>query len=446
MKDPAVRKKRILIYAHYYYPDVASTGQILQELAEGMLSSFHVTVICVVPSYGGSVANEYKTKKYHFEHINGVDVIRVLVPDFNKSQKLSRVKNILAYFLRARKATKLIQEEVDYVYSISQPPILGGMLGIYGKKKKRAKFIYNIQDFNPEQIIATGFSKSTLLLKCMMWFDKRSCRAADKVIVVGRDMIDTLKKRFIDEQKPVYAFINNWIDEKEIYPLEVTEPHVAAFRRRYNLENKFVFMYSGNLGLYYDLENILRVLREFPSGTQTPDGRDVVFAFIGTGSIKDKMVKYKEENQMDNVIFIPYQDKADLNYSLNAADIHLCVSARGIKGVSVPSKLYGEMATAKPVLGVMESGAEGRLILEETKCGMVCEPGEYTQIESNIQWFIEHAGATQLFEMGIRGRKYLLKKLTKDASIKEYIKEIQAINENATVSNTQERTDVQLSG
>ena len=30
-------KKNLLIYAHYYIPDTASTGQILRELAEGML-------------------------------------------------------------------------------------------------------------------------------------------------------------------------------------------------------------------------------------------------------------------------------------------------------------------------------------------------------------------------------------------------------------------------
>lgn len=28
-------KKNLLIYAHYYIPDTASTGQILRELAEG---------------------------------------------------------------------------------------------------------------------------------------------------------------------------------------------------------------------------------------------------------------------------------------------------------------------------------------------------------------------------------------------------------------------------
>ena len=40
-------KKKLLIYAHYYIPDTASTGQLLCELAEGMLKQFDITVICV---------------------------------------------------------------------------------------------------------------------------------------------------------------------------------------------------------------------------------------------------------------------------------------------------------------------------------------------------------------------------------------------------------------
>ena len=48
-------KKNLLIYAHYYIPDTASTGQILRELAEGMLDKFNITIICVVPSYLGTI-------------------------------------------------------------------------------------------------------------------------------------------------------------------------------------------------------------------------------------------------------------------------------------------------------------------------------------------------------------------------------------------------------
>ena len=64
-------KKNLLIYAHYYIPDTASTGQILRELAEGMLDKFNITVICVVPSYLGTIEDKYKTQKYYEEEING---------------------------------------------------------------------------------------------------------------------------------------------------------------------------------------------------------------------------------------------------------------------------------------------------------------------------------------------------------------------------------------
>ncbi|MDV5105559.1 hypothetical protein R2R32_02660 [Clostridium perfringens] len=53
-----------MIYAHYYYPDVASTGQILAELSEGMLDAFDITVICVVPSYSGKIKEKYKKIEY----------------------------------------------------------------------------------------------------------------------------------------------------------------------------------------------------------------------------------------------------------------------------------------------------------------------------------------------------------------------------------------------
>lgn len=92
-------KKNLLIYAHYYIPDTASTGQILRELAEGMLDKFDITVICVVPSYLGTIEDKYKTQKYYEEEINGVKVLRIRVPEFSKTNKKSRVKNIVSYFL-----------------------------------------------------------------------------------------------------------------------------------------------------------------------------------------------------------------------------------------------------------------------------------------------------------------------------------------------------------
>ena len=414
-------KKNLLIYAHYYIPDVASTGQIVAELAEGMLDKFNITIICVVPSYTGQIEEKYKKQKFYKENINGVNILRVRVPEFTKSSKKSRIKNIVAYFFRAISATFKVGKQ-DYVFSISQPPILGGLLGVIGKRIKHAKFIYNIQDFNPEQTMAVSYSKNKLVLKLMMMADKHSCKKSNLVITVGRDLLDTLKNRFKNKKVPNAVVINNWINEKEIYPLDNNNEKVQEFKKKYNLENKFIFMYSGNIGLYYDLENILKVIEKID--TKTPTGQDVVFTFVGEGSVLDKLKAYKEEKKMENVLFIPYQDKKDLIYSLNAANVHFCVNAKGIKGVSCPSKYYGIAAAGKPILGVLEKDTEVRLLIEETRGGLVSEPNDYDKLEENIKWFIENSSCDEIQEMGKRGREYLENNLTKDISIEKYKKAI----------------------
>jgi len=73
------------------------------------------------------------------------------------------------------------------------------------------------------------------------------------IVVVGRDMQETLNKRFNGRNAPKSIVINNWIDETQVYPLPEDHPKVVEFRNKYGLEGKFVFMHSGNLGLYYDL-------------------------------------------------------------------------------------------------------------------------------------------------------------------------------------------------
>ncbi|SFH46918.1 hypothetical protein SAMN05216405_3640 [Lachnospiraceae bacterium NLAE-zl-G231] len=412
------RKKKLLIYAHYYYPDAASTGQILQELSEGMLDTFNITVICVVPSYLGTIEDKYKTQKFYYEELNGVKIIRIRIPEFDKTKGGSRVKNILSYFFGAMRATFKVGK-MDYVFSISQPPILGGLLGVWGKWVKRAKYIYNVQDFNPEQIMSVGYTKNKIVLGAMMWFDKFSCKRSNLIITVGRDLGETIEKRFRDKRVPKYTIINNWINEKEIYPLESNNEKVVAFRKKYGLEDKFVFMYSGNIGLYYDLEGIIKVIEKF-CGVLTPDDREVVFAFVGAGTVLDKLVLYTRQHKMKNVVFIPYQDKADLIYSLNAGDVHFCVNAKGIKGVSCPSKFYGLAAAGKPVLGVLERGSEVRCLIEEIGCGLVTEPGDYAGVQEEIRWFIEHCTNDELNKMGTQGRDYLSRHLTQDVSITKY--------------------------
>ncbi|WP_300768962.1 glycosyltransferase family 4 protein [uncultured Acetatifactor sp.] len=414
---------KLLIYAHYYIPDAASTGQILCELAESIKDRFDITIICVVPSYLGIIDNRYKIRRYYEENINGVKILRIRVPEFRKADKKSRIRNIISYFFGAMGATFRVGK-MDYIFSISQPPILGGLLGVWGKWVKHAKYIYNIQDFNPEQLISVGYTMNRKLTDIMMWIDKFSCRQSDLVITVGRDLVETMENRFVGKRVPNTLMINNWVDESRIYPLPENHPGVIEFKRKYGLDDKFVIMYSGNIGLYYDLENLIKVIGKFKTGTRAVDRREVLFAFVGAGSMLDRLVLYVNEHHMDNVVFIPYQEKADIIYSLNAGDVHWCVNAKGIKGVSCPSKAYGIMAVGKPMIGCLEAGTEIRCLIENSDCGKCCEPGGYSDVEEIIHWYIDNANTEKVMQMGMNGRKYLEKNLGRNMSIERYAEEL----------------------
>lgn len=403
-------KKHLLVYAHYFYPDVASTGQLLTEVCESLTEDFNVTVICVVPSYTGKIKDEYKNNRFYYENYKGMNLIRVRVPEFNKGSKFSRIKNIVVYFLNSIFATFKVKN-VDVIFTISQPPVLGGMLGRIGKSIKKCKFIYNIQDFNPEQVEAVGYFKNKFILNVAKVLDNGNIKKADKILLVGTDQFETLENRK-REFKEKGILINNWTDDKNIYPLEENSKDILDLKRKYKLDNKFIIMYSGNLGLYYDLENIIKIAKNFQ------EYKDLAFVFAGEGAIKTKLENYKKKNSLENVYFLPYQPKDKLNISLNMGDIHFVVNSKGIKGVSVPSKLYGVMAAGKPVLGVLEEGTEARIIIEKSNCGICTEPGNYKEIIDIIKKV--HTDDKILKEYGVNSRKYLEQYLSKEVSLDKY--------------------------
>jgi glycosyltransferase involved in cell wall biosynthesis len=405
--------KKILLITTFFYPDYASTGQIMTELCENLQDIFDITVVTAFPSYSHNIPEIYKTKRFVKETYKNINIIRVKVPELSKEHKISRIKHMLQYFVNALFVTyKYRKEKIDIVFTMSQPPILGGVIGVISKFLMKNELVYNIQDFHPEAIEVTGYSKNKWLLRFIRKIDNISCNYADKVVVVGRDMRETLLKRdkkFIPNKCEV---INNWINEQEIYPLPKEDKSINKFLAANRLLNKFIIMYSGNIGLYYDLENIIKIADRFK------DNCNMHFVFIGEGVVKKQLIDYCKDHSLDNVSFLPYQPKDKLIYSLNAADVHLVTNQKGIKGISVPSKIYGVMAVGKPVIGVLEKGSEARLLIEDSGCGICVEPQDYDGIVNAINEL--YGKREQLPEIGMRGREYLEKHCSMESSINKY--------------------------
>ncbi|MGG0574544.1 glycosyltransferase family 4 protein [Priestia aryabhattai] len=402
--------KKIAFVINYFYPDYASTGQLLTELCLSLQKDFNITVIAAQPGYAGETS--ITTKLFEKDRLENIKIVRIRLPKVDKTSKVSRIKYIFSYFVLANLAL-LREKGIDAVYTISQPPVLGGLIGTIGKFLKRSKHIYNIQDFNPEQAAAVSYTNKQFIFDWAKKIDKLNCRYSDCVIVVGNDMSETLKNRFKHKNVPKHVVINNWTNEDEIIPLDRKDDNIQGFLKENNLEDKFIIMYSGNVGLYYDLENIIKVTDHFKKR------KDMAFVFIGEGAVKKEMQIFVESNNVRNVYFLPYQPKEFIKYSLNAADIHLVVNQKGIKGVSVPSKIYGVMAAGKPVLGVLEQGSEAQMLIENSNCGVVVEPQDYKGIINSIEELYELEKG-KLVALGLNGREYLDQYLKRDISINKY--------------------------
>jgi colanic acid biosynthesis glycosyl transferase WcaI len=401
-------KKKIVFVINYFYPDYTSTGQLMTELCLHLQYDFDITVIAATSE--GKRGSE--TNRFAEDQLEGINIVRIKLPELDKSNKWSRLKYIAAYFLFALIAL-LKQRKTDIIYTISTPPVLGGLIGTLGKLLKRSKHIYNIQDFNPEQAEAVKYTKQKAIFGIARFIDNINCKLADHVVTVGMDMQETLLRRFGTRQAPDNSVINNWTDEKDIIPLGKDHPKVKEFLLSNGLLNKFIIMYSGNLGLYYDLTNIVKIIHDFKRNSQ------VAFVFIGDGAVKKEMKQYVEDNQITNTYFLPFQPKETIKYSLNAADVHWVVNQKGIKGVSVPSKIYGVMAAGKPVLGVLEHGSEVHRLIQESDCGYVVEPGDYEGIKQQIEEILQ-AAPSELVQMGINGRRYLDLHLQRNIALDKY--------------------------
>jgi colanic acid biosynthesis glycosyl transferase WcaI len=398
-------KKKITFVINFFHPDYASTGQLMTELCRELQDDFAITVIAAQP-------DPQVIERFALDDMENIRVVRIRLPKVDKTSKRSRAIYMVSYFIWATIAL-LRERGTDIIYTISSPPILGGLIGTIGKLLKRSKHVYNIQDFNPEQAQAVSYANNQAVYKVARAVDNLSCRLADEIVLVGQDMADTLRQRFDGRQTPTHRVINNWTNEQEIVPLDNDDEHVQQFMQRYGIADKFIVMYSGNLGLYYDLEQLVKLAGRFT------DIEDLLFVFIGDGAVKPTMERYVRDAGLANVRFIPFQLKEEIRISLNAGDVHLVVNQKGIKGVSVPSKIYGVMAAGKPIIGVLEEGSEAQMLIAKSQSGIVVEPQQYDEIEEAIRE-IYKMNKEERIRLGQNGRRYLEEHLTRARSIAKY--------------------------
>jgi glycosyltransferase involved in cell wall biosynthesis len=158
-----------------------------------------------------------------------------------------------------------------------------------------------------------------------------------------------------------------WSKKEEIVP---TPREDNPLIDELGLRDKFVVMYSGNAGIVHDFDAICEAMRLLK------DDPRIYFLFVGDGPRRAEIERFARENGIENFSYRGYFSREQLRYSLSVADVHLLSLRAPFVGISVPGKLYGIMASARPAIFVGPRECESAETIVVSGCGAVIDPVE----------------------------------------------------------------------
>jgi colanic acid biosynthesis glycosyl transferase WcaI len=380
-----LERPSVLVLNRSYWPDAEATGQLLTELCEDLASQYQMTVIAGQTNQNPTGV---RCRTWGAEEHNGVTIRRVPHLKLGKKFLWARGLNMLTYFAGAALGALFSRRPAAVV--VETDPFLLPLLGRLLQVRHGCRLIVYLQDIYPDIAVATGTVRNRwsirLLRRCLFAVYRR----ADRVIVLGEDMRAILTKGGIPDDR--ITTVPNWADTGRIFPVRENN----AFRRSEALDGQFVVMYSGNMGLCQNLDNILE------AACLLRDRTDIQFLFVGDGVSKTRLEGRARERDLANVRFRPYQPQSQLAHSLSAADLHLVPLDARVTGCLVPSKLYGILAAGVPSLVVADDRCEASRVIRETNTGKIVTPDDPEQLAETIAWCA--ANRNELKQMGHRAR------------------------------------------
>lgn len=378
---------RVLFVNRFYHPDVSATSRMLTQLTEDMAAQGReVTVITSRFSYvGGDAA--WPAQDEH----KGVTIRRVWSTNFGRRSGAGRLADYLSFYVSAFWAV-LRAGRVSWLIVLADPPMLS-IPAALAKRLMACRTACWLQDVFPQIAIQSGVLKPGLLSRWLGLAARWSLESLDRVIVVGRCMEQRLRQEGFSWHNVVTN--PNWADGAQLLPLDRADnPFVAE----QDLRQRFVLMYSGNLGIVHEVDTVENVLRCTNVLTQ------FTMCVIGDGAHRGRLERVAREEQWSHVRFLPYQPEDRLRFSLAAAHVHLVTLKPDMAGLSVPSKIYGILAVGRPVIFIGPEESEAATIVREARCGAVIRPGDHQAV---VRALIAYRDDRSLMdEHGRRARAY----------------------------------------
>ncbi len=378
-----------------------------------------ITVLTTTPHYNiDNAALACRSMRKHWfgllyrSECEDIPVWHVKLP-MKGNRVWARAVDFLRFHVLSLAASLSVIGPQDVVIATSPPLTIGVVSWLLGLRW-RSPSVYKVAEVYPDLAIRQGVVRGKFLIGMMRWLEQLVYSRNAMIVPIADQFGDVIRDRGVPNRK--LLMIPDFVDTELYKPL----PRDNPFARKHGLLDDFIVLYGGNVGLVQDWESVLYAAEKLT-------GYPIKFVIVGDGARWEWLSGEIKERGLENVRLLGYQAK-ELMPQINAScDIGIIPMTRAGAQDGFPSKIYSNLASAKPVIVSANPDSGMAAIVRRAGCGRVIPPEDRQACaDAVLSAFRERES---LSAEGERGRRFVLKDYSKEAIARKYDALIQKLTE-----------------
>jgi colanic acid biosynthesis glycosyl transferase WcaI len=352
---------KVLILSINYWPEVTGIGAFTTYRAEFLAAAGHDVEVCTTFPYypDWKIPSEYSGKLGLTEVRNGVRIVRSGAYIPNPVTSIRRVMHEASFIFGV--TLRAIMRRRPHVLLVVSPPLGLAAPAILLSRLWGIPYVFDVEDLQPDSASDLGMLPKwaiSLLYKV----ENAAYRHARLVTTLTSSMRLRIIGKGLLENK--VELLEPRMDESLI---ELLPEEAAAFRRRYDLGDKFLVTHSGNMGVKQGLEVIL------DAAALSGADDSLLFLCVGNGADCERIKRRATELNLTNVRFLPLLDEKDFRGLMAASGICLLTQQRSVAEIAFPSKIVTYLAAGRPIIASVNPECEVASMVRESGAGIVVE-------------------------------------------------------------------------
>lgn len=343
-------------------------------IAQGLRDLGHeVDVVTGFPNYPtGVLMDGYRVRPYQREVDDaGNTVHRAPLWPNHDSRAVPRMANYLSFSLGASAVVRAKVPTPD-VWLVYSSPATTAIPALRMQRRHRAPVFLLIQDLWPDSVTGSGFvdgRAGRAIDAALTTFCDATYRSAAGIGVISPGMRGMLTDRGVPDAK--IHDTPNWVDDDHLLPDVLPS---EAERAALGLPRGRLWMYAGNLGELQGLDPLVEAFARRP---------EAKLALVGDGVARARLEALAARLGATNVSFLGSVPTAEVGRYIAASDVQVVsLQDTELLRVTMPSKVQGSLAAARPVL--VHAAGDAADLVTRAHCGWTAAPGDVAGLTAAI--------------------------------------------------------------